>query len=689
MACGGFMSAPVCLIENDENGKLRVRKEAKKILDVINEPVVVVSVVGLYRTGKSYLMNRLAGKKSGFVLGSTNESKTKGIWMWCVPHPKKRGHTLVLLETKGLGDMAKGDEKHDTWIFCLAVLLSSTLVYNSLGVIDNMALEKLHYVTELTENIHVKADAGQHEDDSADFMRDFPTFVWAVRDFTLELRMGDERITSDEYLEYALKLKPGSSHRTEQYNLPRRCLRDFFAVRKCFVFPRPASTQNMQRMEQLTEKELDSEFLEQANTFCNYIYNYSEPKTVTGGCTITGTALGNLAEVYVEAIRSKNVLCLENAVMSLAKIQNIHAVEEALQFYVTEMLRMAPLPMQPERLSGIHKIAAKMAIAEVFSTMSFNDSNQIYHRELMEKIYNEYQDMCQQNREASRKQCEEVVRDVFDKMENRISDGSYQKPGGYRQYRDTLTQLTSDYRARTHSQIMSEDVLNKYLRAKEEIGCMIQQTDQSLTAAEQEKEVQRLKNEILEWERDQEEWNRHRTEHLIRQMDREQKRIRREKERVLEVNVKKREALLQRGFQQEADQLQCEIDNLKAEKQKYSQPFMMSNVFDAVSTVETSFLPGFIPNLPGLLKPLWKKGAQSDESQFLLQHSEEECSDSGFNDCSSLKAQSSAHPFTKVFTPELVQRGDEDKHNNTYRVCVSTCWTVSLQSDQSCVCDGG
>ncbi len=59
------MSAPVCLIENDENGKLCVTKEAKDILDGINEPVVVASVVGLYRTGKSYLMNRLAGQQSG------------------------------------------------------------------------------------------------------------------------------------------------------------------------------------------------------------------------------------------------------------------------------------------------------------------------------------------------------------------------------------------------------------------------------------------------------------------------------------------------------------------------------------------------------------------------------------------------------------------------------------------------
>uniref|UniRef100_A0A8C1JRF8 GB1/RHD3-type G domain-containing protein n=1 Tax=Cyprinus carpio TaxID=7962 RepID=A0A8C1JRF8_CYPCA len=458
MACSRLMSVPVCLIENDEKGKLHVRKEAKDILDGITEPVVVVSVVGLYRTGKSYLMNRLAGQQSGFALGSTIESKTKGIWMWCVPHPNKKGHTLVLLDTEGLGDVEKGDEKHDTWIFCLAVLLSSTLVYNSLGVIDNTALEKLHYVTELTENIRVKAKVGQHEEESADFMRVFPSFVWAVRDFTLELKRGDKLITSDEYLEGALKPKTGSSPQTAQFNLPRNCLRQFFAVRKCFVFPRPASTQNMRRMEQLTEEELESEFLEQANNFCCYVYNNAEPKTVTGGCTLTGTALGNLAEVYVEAIRSGNVPCLENAVVSLAKIQNVRAVDEALQFYMIEMLKMALLPMRPEELSDIHTDVEKKAI-EVFITMSFNDNDQIYQRELMGKIHDEYQQLLQQNQEESIKQCKAVLHEVFDTLEKGVFDGSYLKSGGYRQYRDMLGHLTNDYRARTRSQIMEKDAL--------------------------------------------------------------------------------------------------------------------------------------------------------------------------------------------------------------------------------------
>ncbi len=55
---------------------------------------------------------------SGFALGSTIESKTKGIWMWCVPHLYKEGHTLVLLDTEGLGDIRKvGEEDISSDVF--------------------------------------------------------------------------------------------------------------------------------------------------------------------------------------------------------------------------------------------------------------------------------------------------------------------------------------------------------------------------------------------------------------------------------------------------------------------------------------------------------------------------------------------------------------------------------------------
>ena len=235
MASQTHMPSPVCLIENTE-GQLKVNPDALRILSAITQPVVVVAIVGLYRTGKSYLMNKLAGKKRGFSLGSTVQSHTKGIWMWCVPHPKDSKRTLVLLDTEGLGDVEKGDNQNDSWIFALAILLSSTFVYNSMGTINQQAMDQLHYVTELTDRIQAKSSPNTSEvQDSADFMSFFPDFVWTLRDFSLQLEMNGDSVTPDAYLENSLKLQQGTGEKVKNYNLPRLCIRKFFPKKKCFI----------------------------------------------------------------------------------------------------------------------------------------------------------------------------------------------------------------------------------------------------------------------------------------------------------------------------------------------------------------------------------------------------------------------------------------------------------------------
>lgn len=56
---------PLCLIQNFQGHEIAVDPQTFDKLCEIEEKVVPVSVVGLYRTGKSYLLNQLAGKKSG------------------------------------------------------------------------------------------------------------------------------------------------------------------------------------------------------------------------------------------------------------------------------------------------------------------------------------------------------------------------------------------------------------------------------------------------------------------------------------------------------------------------------------------------------------------------------------------------------------------------------------------------
>lgn len=65
-------------------------------------------------------------------------------------------------------------------------------------------------MTELTKLIKAKSSPSPDgEEDCPEFVTFFPDFIWAVRDFTLELKLNGHSITEDQYLENALKLTKG------------------------------------------------------------------------------------------------------------------------------------------------------------------------------------------------------------------------------------------------------------------------------------------------------------------------------------------------------------------------------------------------------------------------------------------------------------------------------------------------
>ncbi|CAO2600296.1 Guanylate-binding protein 1 [Lemmus lemmus] len=383
MASEDPMPGPVCLIENVK-GQLVANQEALRLLSAIKKPMVVVAIVGLYRTGKSYLMNKLAGKKSGFSLGSTVQSHTKGIWMWCVPHPQKAGRILVLLDTEGLGDVEKGDNQNDCWIFALAVLLSSIFVYNSMGAINQQALDQLHYVTELTDRIRTRSSPDQEElEDSDEFVSFFPDFVWTLRDFSLELKVNGEPISPDEYLENSLKLIQGQKEKEKELNLPRLCIRKFFPKKKCFVFERPVQGKKLGQLESLQDEDLDSDFVEQVTEFCSYVFSSPKVKMLSGGIKVNGPRLKSLVVTYVSTICGGGLPCMENAVLALSQIENAAAVQKAIAHYDQQMSQKVQLPTENlQELLDLHRASEKEAI-KIFMENSFKDVNQVFLRELV------------------------------------------------------------------------------------------------------------------------------------------------------------------------------------------------------------------------------------------------------------------------------------------------------------------
>ncbi|XP_064875647.1 guanylate-binding protein 1-like isoform X2 [Oncorhynchus nerka] len=482
------MESPMCLVKNAD-GELCVEPEAIDYLMGLKQKVVVVSVVGLYRTGKSYLMNKLAQKRSGFALGATIQSKTKGIWMWCPPHPEKTDHTLVLLDTEGLGDVEKGDSKNDAWIFSLAILLSSTLVYNSRGTIDNDAVEKLQYVKELTERIKVKSSTGDEEEgEGTQFMQFFPNFVWTVRDFTLQLEIDSREITPDQYLENSLQLKKGTSKKINDYNFPRDCIRTFFPSRKCFVFPSPTTPDNMQRLDSMDEAELSESFRAVSDTFCRFIFQESRVKTLIGGHTLTGEMLGHLVNTYVETIAKGNVPCLENAVLAMAKIENQAAVDEGLVVYQKGMEDVKALfPVDIKQLSENH-LRSETQATKAFLKRSFKDENWEFLKALAEAISNHSADLFKQNKDASEKNCKALLEKLSALMDQGMKEGTYATPGGYRLYCNHHDNIVAQYRAEPNKGVRAEKVLEQFLKDKSTETNFILQADKQLT--ENEKQIQ-------------------------------------------------------------------------------------------------------------------------------------------------------------------------------------------------------
>ncbi|XP_036612978.1 guanylate-binding protein 4-like [Trichosurus vulpecula] len=601
------MEAPICLVEN-KNGELMVNQQALQILISIAKPVVVVAIVGMYRTGKSYLMNRLAGENTGFSLGSTVQSHTKGIWMWCVPHPRKLDHTLVLLDTEGLGDVEKGTYK----THCREGKIPKVkLGTDEAGGCFLFLIHDLRYVTELTELIKVKSSPNAvGEEDSAEFVGFFPDFVWTVRDFTLELKLDGHPITADEYLENALKLSNAKNPKVQMANLPRECIRKFFPKRKCFTFDRPTNDKSLlAHLEDVQESQLEPAFKDQADNFCSYIFSNAKPKTLSGGIIVNGNRLGKLLETYVRTISSGDIPCLENAVLALAQNENSAAVQKASKHYVDQMVLKVIFPTETlQDLLSLHTNCEKEAIS-IFMKHSFKDDTHKFQKKLVKILESKKDDFIHQNEEESIKYCQTKLEYLSKTLMEAISQGTFSVPGGYQLFRKEKEKIMNDYHQVPRKGVKADEVLQRFLQSlamKEE---SILQTDQALTEQEKALEVEQVKRGVAEKEKklleQQQKEMQEKMEaqqrtygeninQLKKKMEEDRIQILREQKKILNHKLKEQKKLMEEGFHAKAEEMERQMEDLqtKIKYTKSKKSSLWSSILDSLGDGLMVLLPG-------------------------------------------------------------------------------------------------
>ncbi|RAW39514.1 hypothetical protein PC110_g4243 [Phytophthora cactorum] len=353
---------PVCLIEGGVEG-LRVTDAGISLLESLNEPVAIVCLAGQYRTGKSFFLNQLASRPDdlpwinsseasavangnlsngsaspnagGFRVGPTTESCTRGIWLWA-PQPPVRnpaGQLVLFLDTEGMAS-TDNDESYDAKIFSLGLLLSSLFVFNTMGVIDEGAIDRLYLVSELTKHVCVSAHtstapasnngfggsatsqevltlSGDKLEESRALSPHFPPFVWLLRDFLLDMQIDGNDLTANQYLEKALDARDVSTTASEstkmrqiERNRTRASIRVLFGRRECLTLVRPVTDErDLRRAAELSDVKLRPEFVEQMSAVRRRLLSSVAAKELLGK-TLNGPQVAQLVQCYTDTMNS-------------------------------------------------------------------------------------------------------------------------------------------------------------------------------------------------------------------------------------------------------------------------------------------------------------------------------------------------------------------------------------------------
>ena len=75
----GARVIPLLLPDADTHTRLVLQQEAIEALSSVRGPVSVLSIVGAYRSGKSWLLNELSGRScdDGFAVGHQRHAQTR------------------------------------------------------------------------------------------------------------------------------------------------------------------------------------------------------------------------------------------------------------------------------------------------------------------------------------------------------------------------------------------------------------------------------------------------------------------------------------------------------------------------------------------------------------------------------------------------------------------------------------
>lgn len=439
-----------------KNKQFEISKEAEAYLSSLEgKKLGIVSIAGKYRTGKSYFLNKLIQnrrEKPGFEVGPTINSCTKGIWIWPQTfkseNPDEEDLEVLVLDTEGFGGINE-NQNHDTRIFIFSLLLSSMFIYNSIGSIDENALQTLSLIVNLAKNIQLgeaknvselqrnvsdslvsdisqnvsqnitrrQSGLGQLDQSEESIADNFPFFLWIIRDFCLELKDSfGNPITSKNYFENALKGPVnGNQNSSDGKNKIRTMIKQYFKSRDCVTMVRPVEKEaDLQNLDNLDDSQLRPEFVLQIKKTRKMILMKTNPKRIKGS-TLDGPKFFQLAMAYVKSINAGSAPNIDSAWNYIVQFEN----EKKLKL-IYEKIKSTKTCIRNKK--DIDVIIESLLSEFENEKIGTTDESEDIRRKVEAEIRHELENDCLRFTEILKTAVREKVEDALDSLKKAILD---------------------------------------------------------------------------------------------------------------------------------------------------------------------------------------------------------------------------------------------------------------------------
>jgi len=378
--------------------------------------VAVVSVVGAFRTGKSFLLSwflkylhhitndnddgggdsssskkwyeqfESLGQQSGFDWRGGSERNTTGIWMWSQPHfvvkPTEDGTgeetmAVLLVDSQGMFDN-ETTMNLTASIFGLSTLLSSYQIYNVDKLIQEDNLQQLALFSEYAR-LAVEADQAL-QSSGVEVVKPFQRMEFLVRDWQHFEEEENYDVMEKEMSDYLDKVI--SERDAKDLQETREQILGCFQSLSCFGLCHPGMAVIKKSYDGSVGK-IEKDFLELLDRYCKRVFSVDNlrPKTVHGR-QVTAVELAAYIKAYADMFATGASFPEASTMLeATAAANNQNAVNMAISAYKDTMGRIAGPKcsnyVRTQELKEDHKIMLAKALALFDSMATFGSKKSI------------------------------------------------------------------------------------------------------------------------------------------------------------------------------------------------------------------------------------------------------------------------------------------------------------------------